>query len=779
MANSTVKVAVVGDASQLKREMDKASGNLSAFGDSAKRAAKDFVTGFAVAGFFTAGISELKQAAAVSAQTEAALKSTGGQAGVTADHIGDLAGSLMKLSGTDDEAIQSAENLLLTFRNVHNEVGNGNDVFDRATKAALDLSTAGFGDLDSTAKQLGKALNDPVRGVTQLNRVGVTFTKDQQETIRALTETGDVLGAQKVILQEVEAQVGGSAEAYGKTLPGAIDRAKEAFNNTAGSVVAVFAPAMSALAAAAEVVFELFQKLPGPMQTAIVFAGLGYAAMKRFGASFDDLAIAAYDAVGKLEMFAASSVGGVTAGLVGIAAVSAGAAFGINKLAESAADGDFGTFAEDIERTDLALKELGSTGKVIGILADELPALAAGFQSTNSAASGWGETMLDVGSKLPGLGGEIAKIGAAIDTNFDANSAKEFADQVDGIDKRLVELYHTDPSAATSAFDQLKNQLILMGAPADAVNAAFDDFATAQSDAAQASDTTTDALAAQSDAMKELNDQIRASVDPLFALQKSMRDNQSARDDLTGSQLALLGAQNDYNRAVADAGPNSAEAIEAAGALKGAQDKLTEAQTKTADTALDVTTAQNVLKGALADGTVTMEGAKTLLDQWVASGLIAQDTANQLSTDFFGLAGSVDAVPDSKTTTVSAPGLEYVIDGFSRLAGSIYQSADATAYFNSVTGQGIVTKGAGIGTTITGHHASGGFMSEGWNWVGERGPELVNKKGGSVQVQTAEASRGMSGFGSMPAIYVQIGDRELKDVVVGATREAARAGGWG
>lgn len=765
-----VKVAVVGDASQLKRELDKASGTMQSFGDQAKSAAKNFVGAFAVAGFFKVGIDELKEAAAVSAQTSAALKSTGGAAGVTADHISDLAGSLSKLSGTDDEAIQASENLLLTFRNVRNEVGQGNDVFDQATRAALDLSTAGFGDLASTSKQLGKALNDPVRGVTQLNRVGVTFTKDQQETIRALTETGDVLGAQKIILEEVEKQVGGSAAAYGRSLPGAIDRAKESFNNTAGSVVAVFAPAMSALAAAAEVVFELFQKLPGPMQTAIVFAGLGYAAMKRFGASFDDLAIAAYDAVGKLEVFAASSVGGVTAGLVGIAAVSAGAAYGFTKLIDAVNGDPFGGFAENLERTDLALKELGSTGKVIGILADDLPKLAAGFKSTEAGASGWGETMLHVGSILPGIGGEVAKIGAGIDKGFDTDKLNKFRTDVDAIDKRLVELFHTDPSAATSAFDQLKNQLILMGAPADAVNAAFDDFATAQSDAAQASDTTTAALAAQSDAMKELNDQIRASVDPLFALRKSMRDNQGARDDLTGSQLALLGAQNAYNRAVADAGPNSAEAIEAAGALKGAQDKLTEAQTKTADTALDVTTAQNVLKGALADGTVTMEGAKTLLDQWVASGLISQDTANTLAGDFFGLAGAVGGVPDSKSTVVSAPGLEYVIDGFSRLAGSIYQSADATAYFNSVTGQGIVTKGAGIGTTITGHHATGGMLNEGWSWVGERGPELVNKRGGSVMVK----SNPSSGMANRRPEVIQV---VLNGKVIAETvRDVVRAG---
>ena len=48
----------------------------------------------------------------------------------------------MKKTGVDDEAIPSGENLLLTFTNIRNEAGKGNDVFDQATTATLDLSVA-------------------------------------------------------------------------------------------------------------------------------------------------------------------------------------------------------------------------------------------------------------------------------------------------------------------------------------------------------------------------------------------------------------------------------------------------------------------------------------------------------------------------------------------------------------------------------------------------------------------------------------------------------------
>ena len=91
------------------------------------------------------------------------------------------------------------------FRNVRDEVGQGNDVFTRATKAGLDLAQIGFGTPESAAVLLGKALNDPIKGMTALTRAGVTFSEAQKETIRGLVDTGDLLGAQKIILAEVEA----------------------------------------------------------------------------------------------------------------------------------------------------------------------------------------------------------------------------------------------------------------------------------------------------------------------------------------------------------------------------------------------------------------------------------------------------------------------------------------------------------------------------------------------------------------------------------------------
>ena len=166
-----------------------------------------------IKGFFDDAIGEAREAEKVGKTTEAIIKATGGAAKISADQMGDLAESISNKTGMDDEAIQSGANLLLTFKNVRNEVGAGANIFDRATAAAVDLSAAGFGSVDGASKMLGKALNDPIKGISALGRAGVTFSEDQKKAIKQMVATGDVLGAQKMIMKEVESQVGGVAAA--------------------------------------------------------------------------------------------------------------------------------------------------------------------------------------------------------------------------------------------------------------------------------------------------------------------------------------------------------------------------------------------------------------------------------------------------------------------------------------------------------------------------------------------------------------------------------------
>ena len=71
-------------------------------------------------------------------------------------------------------------------------------------KAVLNFSVALGTDAESAAIQMGKALNDPILGISALGRAGVQFTESQKEMIATLVESGDVVGAQSIILAEFD-----------------------------------------------------------------------------------------------------------------------------------------------------------------------------------------------------------------------------------------------------------------------------------------------------------------------------------------------------------------------------------------------------------------------------------------------------------------------------------------------------------------------------------------------------------------------------------------------
>jgi hypothetical protein len=262
MADRSVVLRFLSDTVGLKKGFSEVStgagetetvfgrleGKLSGIGSSGIAAAAGFAgVATSVVAFATEAVKRLGEEQVAAAQTAAAIMSTGGAAQVTAGHVGTLATTLAKLSGVDDEVIQGGENLLLTFTNIQNKVGAGNDVFDQATKAALNMSVALGEDMSAASMQLGKALNDPIGGMIALHRVGVQFTDDQKKAISAFVQSGDTMSAQKVILAELNKEFGGSAEAYGKTLPGAIGKAKTAIENWSADVARKAMPAVQTL----------------------------------------------------------------------------------------------------------------------------------------------------------------------------------------------------------------------------------------------------------------------------------------------------------------------------------------------------------------------------------------------------------------------------------------------------------------------------------------------------------------------------------------------------
>lgn len=173
----------------------------------------------------SASAEEYAQAELNIAQLDAVLRSTDGAAGIAREELLDLAGSLQDVSGVADDTIIRGEALLLTFTKV------GQEVFPEAAEAALNMSMAMGTDLQSAIIQVGKALNEPIEGVSALRRVGVQLTEQQEEQIRAFMEVNDIAGAQKIILGELETQFGGIAETMGDTTVGAVNKLKNAWSD--------------------------------------------------------------------------------------------------------------------------------------------------------------------------------------------------------------------------------------------------------------------------------------------------------------------------------------------------------------------------------------------------------------------------------------------------------------------------------------------------------------------------------------------------------------------
>jgi hypothetical protein len=196
----------------------------------------------AVGGFLADTVAEAASSQDAISQLEAVLKSTGGVAGVTSQQAQDLASSFQKITKFSDEAVLGGENMLLTFTSI------GKEVFPRATETMLDMSQALGQDLKSSAIQLGKALNDPIAGVSALRRVGVQFSDEQEEMIKKMVESGDLMKAQTFILDELQKEFGGSAKAAGETFGGQLEILKNKLSDIKENIGNALLPVLTNLA---------------------------------------------------------------------------------------------------------------------------------------------------------------------------------------------------------------------------------------------------------------------------------------------------------------------------------------------------------------------------------------------------------------------------------------------------------------------------------------------------------------------------------------------------
>lgn len=238
------------DNSGYTRGMLSAQSIASAFGPT--------VTGFVtnpILGAVQAGkqLFALWQAQAqAEARLAAVVRATGGAAGYTAEQLQTQASALQEVSGVGDEVILAAQSVLLTFKRIQGVT------FDRTMQSIMDVSAVMGTDAKSAAVQLGKALNDPIKGLSALTRVGVSFTAQEEEMIKSLAKAGKMQEAQGVILDALEGQFQGAAEAVGGA-----DGGWQKFLNTLGDfgelIGGLLAPALRLISTLLKPILELLR----------------------------------------------------------------------------------------------------------------------------------------------------------------------------------------------------------------------------------------------------------------------------------------------------------------------------------------------------------------------------------------------------------------------------------------------------------------------------------------------------------------------------------------
>jgi len=266
----TLKLSILADVDQLKKSLAAGSNDVEGFGAKVgkfgKMAGAAFLAvGVAAAAFTVKFAKDAIAAGEAAATANARIEQINTSMGLFGESTGEVNARLIALAeatarqtGVDTNSIKATQAKLLTFKELAATAGELGGQFDRATQAAIDLAAAGFGEASANAVQLGKALNDPIKGIAALAKSGVTFTEQEKEKIKVLVESGQITKAQNQILKALETQVGGTAEATAN----ASDKIKIGFTQIQEKVGLALLPAFESVTKVLlENVFPAFEQI--------------------------------------------------------------------------------------------------------------------------------------------------------------------------------------------------------------------------------------------------------------------------------------------------------------------------------------------------------------------------------------------------------------------------------------------------------------------------------------------------------------------------------------
>ena len=165
-------------------------------------------------------------------------------------------------------------NLLTSFRNI------GVDSYTRVAQAAADIAQVNQVDVSTSFMQLAKALQDPERNLSNLNRSGIAFTKTQTDVIKELMKTNKTAEAHAMILSIVEESYNKLAQAAAEGFAGNVDSLGEAFRDFSETLGKTLEPALIAVTKGLTKLLKAANDfINSPISgTAAIFTGIALAA---------------------------------------------------------------------------------------------------------------------------------------------------------------------------------------------------------------------------------------------------------------------------------------------------------------------------------------------------------------------------------------------------------------------------------------------------------------------------------------------------------------------
>jgi hypothetical protein len=274
MAGSrTLKLSLLADVAGLSKGLNQGSNEVQSFGSKVGAFGKKAALAFAAAGIAAAAFAvkfgkDALAAGEAASTANARIEQINKSMGLFGESTTAVSKSLIKYAeetaratGVDTNSIKATQAKLLTFKELAATADELGGNFQRTTKAAIDLGAAGFGTAELNAVALGKALNDPIKGISALTRNGITFTESEKERIKVLVESNKVGEAQNMILKAIETQVGGTAEATAN----ATDRMKVGFTQVQERVGLALLPVLEKFTNfMIDKVFPAFEKYVAP-----------------------------------------------------------------------------------------------------------------------------------------------------------------------------------------------------------------------------------------------------------------------------------------------------------------------------------------------------------------------------------------------------------------------------------------------------------------------------------------------------------------------------------